>query len=272
MRTTLPLRAYLVAAVALAPAARAQATVKTETDRFMNDCRDDGRSDGERVCEVRTYTLPAGRSLRVDGRTNGGIHVYASEGDSVRVLAKIAARGDSPADAQDVARHITVNAANGEVSAEGPRNRRRYVWAVSYTIWVPKHTDLALTAQNGGIAVQGMSSRMDLETMNGGLTLDDVNGDVHGTTVNGGLNVSLTGDRWQGAGLDVRTTNGGLRLQLPANYSAQLETSTVNGGMNLDFPVTVQGRIGRTLRTRLGAGGPTLRLSTINGGLSIRRR
>lgn len=262
----------LVAVIAAAPLVRAQATPRSEADRFLSDCRDHGWNDDERFCEVRNYTMPATGSLRVDGRMNGGIHVFAGNGNTVQVVAKVEARGESPNEAQDEARQITVRAENGEVQAEGPRNSGRHGWAVSYSIWVPKNTDLSLRAENGGIAVEGVASRMDLETTNGGLSLRDVNGDVHGTTVNGGLDVALSGSTWQGAGLDARTTNGGLRLEIPENYSARLETRTVNGGMNLDFPVTVQGRIGNELTTQLGQGGPTLRLETVNGGLSIRRR
>lgn len=276
MRSMIPLQACVAALLTLAPAAQVQgqtpATPTSEADRWMSDCRDNRWTDDERFCEVRNYTLPATKSLRVDGRDNGGVHVFAWDGNSIQVVAKVEARGDTQAEAQAAAKDIVVHAANGEVSAEGPRNRGRYGWAVSYSVFVPRSTDLSLTARNGGIAVQGVASRMDLETTNGGLTLADVNGDVRGTTVNGGLSVRLSGDRWQGAGLDVRTTNGGLRMEIPENYSAQLETSTVNGGMNVDFPVTVQGRIGRKLTTQLGQGGPPLRLSTINGGLSIRRR
>lgn len=255
-----------------APAARAQATPKSEADRFMSDCRDNNWNDDERFCEVRTYAMPATHSLRVDGRMNGGIHVYAWDGNDIQVVAKIDAHGDSKSDAEAQAKEIVVRAGNGEVSAEGPRDRRRHGWAVSYSVWVPKTTDLSLRAENGGIAVEGVNSRMDMETTNGGLSLVDVNGDVRGTTVNGGLTVALSGSTWQGTGLDARTTNGGLRLEVPNDYSAHLETRTVNGGMNIDFPVTVQGRIGHALTTDLGRGGATLRLETVNGGLSIRKR
>lgn len=278
MRSMIALPTALAALFALAPVApihaqaQAQPTPKSEADRWLSDCRDDRGDDDERFCEVRNYTLPATKSLRVDGRENGSVRVYAWDGNSIAVVAKVEAHGDTRNEAQAAAREITVHTENGEVGAEGPRDRGRNGWAVSYSVFVPRSTDLSLTARNGGIGVDGVAGRMDLETSNGGLTLTDVNGDVRGTTVNGGLRVRLSGERWQGAGLDVRTTNGGLRLEIPENYSAELETSTVNGGMNVDFPVTVQGRLGRRLTTRLGQGGPTLRLSTINGGLSIRRR
>jgi DUF4097 and DUF4098 domain-containing protein YvlB len=97
-------------------------------------------------------------------------------------------------------------------------------------------------------------------------------GDVDGRTTNGGVTVDLEGATWQGSGLDVQTTNGGVHLAIPAQYSAHLETGTVNGSLKIDFPVTVQGTIGRSLSTDLGSGGPTLRVSTSNGGVKITRK
>ena len=75
------------------------------------------------------------------------------------------------------------------------------------------------------------------------------------------MKVKLDGAEWAGDGLDVKTTNGGVNLDLPENYNAHLETGTVNGGLRIDFPVSVQGRLNlkdgqlRRLSTDLGSGG-----------------
>jgi hypothetical protein len=61
-------------------------------------------------------------------------------------------------------------------------------------------------------------------------------------------------------------------MRIPANYSARLETGTVNGGFDIDFPITLQGRIDRRrIATQLGAGGPTIRAVTTNGGVRVRK-
>ena len=92
------------------------------------------------------------------------------------------------------------------------------------------------------------------------------------TTTNGGVNVDVSGDHWDGSGLDVETRNGGIRLNLPRGFSAELEAGTTRGSVSIDFPVNVQGRIGRHLETTIGSGGPKLRAITVNGGVSIRQR
>ena len=107
--------------------------------------------------------------------------------------------------------------------------------------------------------------------MNGGVSLKRVGGNVKGGTTNGGLSVELAGERWDGEALDVSTTNGGVSVSIPENYSARLETGTVNGHLSIDFPVTVQGNITKELAVNLGAGGATIRAMTTNGGVRIHR-
>lgn len=142
---------------------------------------------------------------------------------------------------------------------------------MSFEIHVPARSDLELKAHNGGIAVAGVTGALRMETLNGGIHLEAVNGDVVAETMNGGVHVDLTGDRWEGKGLDATTTNGGVHLRVPNGYSAHLETGTVNGGVDIDFPVMVQGKIGRRVSTDLGRGGATIRVVTTNGGVTITR-
>jgi hypothetical protein len=272
-----PILTYTSLTVALALYATAAASAQsTRVSRFMDNCQQN-RSDNEQFCETRNFTMPASRSLAVDGRENGGVTVHAWDRAEVQVVAMIQTQAESAAEASAIAKEIAIAVNNGEVRAAGPSLQGRHQsWSVSYEVWAPRQTDLALNASNGGISVDGMESRMTLETVNGGLTLTDVNGDVRGTTVNGGVTAELIGDRWRGTGLDLRTSNGGIHLSIPANYSANLETGTVNGHMNLGFPVTLQGTVSgnldRRITTQLGAGGPMIRATTTNGGVTIARR
>jgi DUF4097 and DUF4098 domain-containing protein YvlB len=265
----LPLAAILI--LGFAGTAAAQSNSST---RFIDNCRRNNRGDYEQFCETRDFSLAAVRSLIVDGRENGGITVHAWDKSEIQVVGMVQAHSESQNEAQSIARQIVISSANGTIRADGPRTtgRRNESWSVSFEIWAPRQTELALTANNGGISVDGMNSRMTLETTNGGLTVTDVDGDVRGSTVNGGITAELSGDRWRGSGLDLRTSNGGVHLYVPSNYSALLETGTVNGGMDVGFPMTVQGTFGRTFTTQLGSGGAKIRAVTTNGGVSIRRR
>jgi DUF4097 and DUF4098 domain-containing protein YvlB len=259
------------AALLLVVAATPLAAQTDRASRFMENCRRD-RSDNEQFCETRNFTLAATKTISVDGRENGGVTVHGWDERGVRVLAMIQTQAETEAEASALAKQISIATSNAEVRAEGPSMGRRESWSVSYEVWVPRTTDLSIMARNGGISVDGIASRMELETVNGGLHLTDVEGDVRGTTVNGGVTAELSGDHWTGSGLDLRTSNGGVHLTIPSNYSARLETSTVNGGMDIGFPITVQGSLSHRLATQLGRGGATIRAVTTNGGISIRQR
>lgn len=235
-------------------------------------CRDgDWSRDSERVCEVREFSLSASQ-LRVDAGTNGGVDVQGESRGDVRVEARIQAHAGTLDRARALIDQVEVSVLDGRVSSDGPDTGRRESWSVSYRISVPHRTDLDLETHNGGISIADVDGQVRFEALNGGVHLSDLRGDVRGTTVNGGLHVNLAGSEWEGRGLDVTTTNGGVTLTVPEGYSADLETGTVNGGFDIDFPVTVTGRIGRELRAQLGDGGAPVRVRTTNGGVRIQRR
>jgi hypothetical protein len=232
-----------------------------------------GNDEYEQHCEVRDSTLPAG-ALNVDAGQNGGIVVEGWDRNEIRVRAIVRGQARESARARELVSQVQVQAGGGRVYANGPDNLGRENWSVSYRINVPKKNDLDLRASNGGITIVNVTGNMRFDTTNGGVKLQDIGGRVNGETRNGGLNVTLSGDRWDGEGLDVETSNGGVTLNLPDNYNAELETRTVNGGLRIDFPITVQGELtGRKgLTTTLGSGGPLVRVRTTNGGVKISRR
>jgi len=267
MRMSLVLLATVFAATSLGAQQRSRA------ERFLRDCDDNGDDQHERFCEVRDVRLKApAAALSVDGRDNGGVTFSGWDQGEVLVRALISASGESRAEAQDLAKQITLQTSGDRVYAEGPRSRRHAWWSVSYEVFVPRRTNLEADTRNGGVSVEGVEGRMNLHAVNGGIHLIDVGGDIRAETTNGGVHADLTGSTWKGQGLDLETTNGGVELNIPRGYNAELETGTVNGGMNIDFPITVQGSISRRITTRLGTGGPRVRATTTNGGVRISQR
>jgi len=223
-----------------------------------------------RVCEVRELTLPASGGLTVDAGNNGSISVTGESRRDVQVRAVVQAWARDDAEAQRIATAVNVRS-DGVLRAEGPSQEGRSGWSVSFKVVTPSEIDLSLETQNGSIAITDVRGDLSFKAQNGGITLDGVAGNVRGRTTNGGVEAELTGKKWDGTGLDLETTNGGVRLRIPEDYSARLETKTVNGGIDIDFPVTVTGRIGREISTTLGDGGALVRAETTNGGVRVSR-
>jgi hypothetical protein len=230
----------------------------------------------ESSCDVREQTLGRVSLLDVDPGGNGGISVRGTSGGSTRVRFRVVGNARDERTARKLMEAVRVSADGGRIRAEGPdSNGRDGWWNVQLEIETPSATPLALSTRNGGIALDGVSGRTRFETSNGGVSLVNVSGDVQGRTANGGVRVVLDGTRWQGDGLNVETTNGGVHMALPAGYNAELHTETNNGGIDIDFPITVRGRVSdvrRRIDTTIGSGGAPLRVRTVNGGVRIERR
>jgi DUF4097 and DUF4098 domain-containing protein YvlB len=241
-------------------------------DRDSLNCREDNY--GDRLvskCEIREQTLAPTGSIAIDGRQNGGVAVKGWDQNQVLVRARIQTGAPTASEAEALAKQITIETGGNKIFASGPENQRNYHWDVSYVVFVPRRSDVSVETHNGGISVLEVNGRIEFNALNGGVVLKRVGGTVHGGTTNGGLSIELAGDHWDGETLDVKTTNGGVVMSIPDNYSAHLETGTVNGSIKVDFPVNGQGRITRELALNLGAGGQTVRAMTTNGGVRIRR-
>lgn len=237
----------------------------TQDDEWCERCSDDGE-----YCEVREITMPAGTgTLKLDASPNGGILVEGWERDEILLRARVSVRTKKSSEARDIASEIKIITKDRSIHAKGPKQRKHQNWSISYRLMVPRKYDISLETTNGGITISDVRGDIEFEATNGGIHLSNVSGDVSGETINGALVIELTGDTWNGDGLDVATTNGGVTLGIPNGYSAKLETSTINGKVHFDFPVTVRGTISKRISAVLGEGGPTIRVTTTNGGIQV---
>lgn len=265
MLRTIPVTAILAAALVAGGFAQSR-----------NRGRDDscGRSWGDResFCEVREETIGGATPLDIDARPNGGIRIRGSNRGDVLVRATVTGHADTQSRARSLAGGVRVETGGGRIHATGPDRDRDESWQVSYEIDVPRRADLTLTTNNGGISIEDFQGSARFHGRNGGVSLYNVGGEIRGETTNGGVTVDLRGERWEGAGLDVETRNGGIRMTVPERYSAELEAGTTNGRVRFDSPITVRGEIGRHFTTILGSGGAKIRAITRNGGVTIDRR
>ena len=273
------MRNHLTVAVALAIAASrlsAQHEGRHEIQddaRWVDECRDHGRWDEHaRYCEVRVEHLASvSGALDVDARENGAVEIIGGTTSGIVVHELVEAEASTDADAKDLASQVHVTTSGGRIHADGPPEHGHWrSWTVSYRIEVPSKIDVTAESTNGPVEASDVVGHLELRSENGPIALYAVGGNVHARTENGPLEVNLKGARWDGAGLDAETENGPVELTLPSSYAAHLETGTVNGPMSIDFPITVQGRIDmKRLSMDIGGGGPTVRVVTTNGPVTV---
>jgi hypothetical protein len=227
--------------------------------------------DKQQYRELRESTVAAG-AIDVDAGRNGGISVKGENRSDILVRACIQAWGDTMEAAKAAVSSVRISSGSS-IRADGPDESN---YSVSFQILVPRNTDLRLKAHNGGISINSVGGRMEFETTNGGVSLADLAGDVRGRTTNGGVSVKLVGRSWDGSGLDVTTSNGGVSLMMPEGYAANLQAGTVNGGFNtniasLNLDRDDRGRLTtKTINAPLNGGGAPIRVTTTNGGVQIK--
>lgn len=242
------------------------------------DCNNNHRGHDNRAefCEMREQTVSPSSMMSVDARPNGGISIKGWDRSDVLVRAQVQTYAPTDDQAKDLARQINIQAAGPQVRAYGPTHDDQRSWSVSYEIFVPSRYSVNIETVNGGVSISDVVGNLEFKTVNGGVSLHRTGGNVQGRTTNGGVSVELAGDRWDGTGLDVTTTNGGVNLRIPRNYSAQLEAQTHNGRIRAPEVPGIQtetepGRPATHISTALGVGGAPLKVTTTNGGLSVSR-
>ncbi len=222
--------------------------------------------------------VAAGRTLEIRG-VNGSVSAEPSGGNQVEVRAQKHGRDDDPDDVRiEVVEHdggVTICAVypgrNNRCQPGGGEMRvRDNDVEVDFSVRVPSGVRFEGNTVNGGIEALNLAGPVELHTVNGGIRLETGSGDAEANTVNGSITATVRalGER----PLRFETVNGGITVSLPASLDADLAAETVNGSIQSDFPIQVQGRMNpRELNGRIGRGGRTLALETVNGSIRLRR-
>jgi hypothetical protein len=229
-------------------------------------------------------SLPAGATVELRN-VNGGIEAGAAAGDTVEVVATTTGNAADLADLKvEAVEHaggvvicVVYPAPPGEPANEckpgGGRMRIRkgFKGAADLRVKLPARARLEGRTVNGGIKVETLAGAADLQTVNGSVTVDSA-AEVRARTVNGSIKASLQRTDWRGE-LALETVNGSVTVELPASASADVSAATVNGAINTDFGLPTGDRPGpKATSGRLGAGGRTLSVKSVNGSVNIRKR
>ena len=222
--------------------------------------------------------VTAGQTLEIRG-ISGTISADPAAGEQVEVTALKHGRDDDPADVRiEVVEHgggVTICAVypgrnNRCRAGGGEMHTRDNDVEVDFTVRVPRGVRFEGANVNGDVEATNLGGPVELSTVNGGVRLETSGGEAEAHTVNGGITAVVHALGTEA--LRFQTVNGAIAVSLPAALSVDLEAKTVNGTIQSDFPIQVQGRINpRELMGRIGQGGRTLELETVNGSIRLRR-
>ena len=144
--------------------------------------------------------------------------------------------------------------------------------SVRYTLRVPAGATLdKINTVNASISVTGVHGPVNLDTVNGSIHASGLMADARLDSVNGNLTAEFDSlDKAQNVKLE--SVNGRAEIILPKGASASISTRSVNGSTHVDQAIKLEksGHLGVT--GQIGTGGPTIRLETVNGSVSVREK
>lgn len=268
-------------------------TISTGPEKTITNCgqvrmRIGDGGETARSQLVQTVPRSAVSTLQVRSSKNGGIHVQGWNRDEYSITACVAAGGDNAGEAEALLAQVTLSVQNGKVMLEGPTPQD---WMAYLLIQAPNGAVLDLESNNGPIGVSDFSGNIQARNNNGPITFHDVSGqvraevqngpitvngsggDFHLSAQNGPLTIELAGNQWSGGELEGSTQNGPLTLTVPESY-----LSSVRVDASKHSPVECKAiQCKQAVRTwdrptviEFGDSTPVIRLSTINGPVTIR--
>jgi hypothetical protein len=176
------------------------------------------------------------------------------------------------------------------------------------TVEVPTESDVELHSGNGSLQLTGVHGSMDVKTGNGAIQLNDVKGGLRVSSGNGAINVrraegtlnassgngeltaegrlsqfevgsgngSVTVDLEPGTVLSsssrATSGHGSITVSATRDLKADVDLSTGHGSVHCDLPLLSQTSRDRHIEGSVNGGGPSLRLNSGSGSVTLRSR
>lgn len=250
--------------------------------------------------EVKTFTSGGGpRVLEIDG-VRGSISATGTRGDGVEIVIHEKVTGRSREEIAEARRKVTLDRSQegnrvklyvngpfrcGPHNVCGDRDPERVGDRVTYSfeLLVPAGTRIDLRTVFGDVRVDGTDGPFTVASVIGGVEMSAVRGAGTARSVNGPVKVAFADN--PGGDCRFETVNGKVDVAFRPGLAADLSFKTLNGEVYTDFPYEMRSldkpagerREGRfvlrrsgTHEIRIGAGGPGLAFTTINGDILIR--
>jgi VCBS repeat-containing protein len=147
--------------------------------------------------------------------------------------------------------------------------------------------NLALTTADGGVTLDHVAGALRIRSADGRVTVTNANGSIDAQASDGSLNIDgsfhavalHTSDGnvdlslREGTRLTepstIRSSDGTVRVRVPAGFAADLDVHTSDGRVHSDLPITITNGDSNKLNGKLNGGGTPLTISTSDGSVKI---
>ncbi|MEO6391044.1 MAG: DUF4097 family beta strand repeat-containing protein [Pyrinomonadaceae bacterium] len=228
----------------------------------------------------QSYPLAANGRISLEN-INGSVHISTWDQNEVKVVAVKRAYRQERLD--EVQIKIEANADSLRIKSEYPNRRQDFYSdgdrkldnpaSVEYTLTVPRNARLdSVELINGDLELNSLGGDIRASCINGNIKATGLSGDVRLSTINSELHASFAALS-EAKSVALNSVNGRVIVTLPSDANAQLKAETIHGTIANDFGIPVRdGKyFGHNLSALLGNGGARVKLSNVNGGVTIGR-
>ncbi len=232
---------------------------------------------GEKEEFHKSYALSAGGSVRLHN-INGDVQIKTWDKNEVKVDAIKHADDKEMLDELKIIVDATSDLV--DIDTQYPDDNEGHgghgLW-VEYTITVPKGVNLdMIKTVNGDIDISGVGGKLNVSTVNGTVRVSDIQNECRLETVNGKIHAECASLKSE-SDIKLKSVNGGIAVNLPANSSVDIKAKTLSGHISNDFGLVSSRdddehsfvKIGDSLDGKIGSGGAHLDAETVNGAIKI---
>ncbi|MBA3694228.1 MAG: DUF4097 family beta strand repeat protein, partial [Acidobacteria bacterium] len=227
---------------------------------------------------TQTYPLNANGKVSVSN-VNGSIAVetwdrnevkleYVKTADSRERLSEVQIRIEARQDSFSVETDFEQWKRN---DGKWKKNNR---FDIQYRLIVPRNAILdEIETVNGSVSITGAGNVTKASAVNGEVRATNLRGTANLSTVNGTVEADF--EALQAVSkISLETVNGTVNLTIPSDANATVKADTLNGNITNDFglPVRKGEYVGRDLYGKIGSGDVQIRLNSVNGALSVKRK
>jgi hypothetical protein len=198
-----------------------------------------------RRCDEEGYDSRGG-----DDRSVGRSDFTVSLPRGIRLLAST---GNGEVDVRNAGADVRASSGNGEVNVSGARGR------------------VHASSGNGAVSVDRAEGDVEASSGNGSIRVNTAKGPVSASSGNGSIDVTMATLTAPGD-MEFSTGNGSITVAFPSNLSARIEANGSYRNFETDFPINMgSGFTGNRVRGTIGSGARSIRMTTGNGQITLRK-
>lgn len=216
---------------------------------------------------TQKYPLGANATVSVANVTG---HIRIEGWDEAQAEVKVIKDGGSIEDRQAV--QVRLASTSDLLSLETSPTRSSPV-EVHYEIKLPRRVrQLEIKSADSDVKLAKIAGEISVSIQGSSIEMEDLSGPLHTKIVKGDTKVTLSGA--SSGPQEFSSVSGDIELRLDGDINADITAETIDGDIEADddLKLKVEKRpMGQSATGRIGSGGASIRIKTVNGDISIKK-